>query len=135
MPTSAGSAAPLHTIMRVDEALNAVDLTDMQRRRIGDLSGGQQQRAFLARALAQNARLLLLDEPFGGLDAPSQKTIITLLHKLQNQGKTIVISTHDLASVMTGDVAERVVLLNSEIVADGAPHDVTRPEVLARAYG
>ena len=124
-----------HDNARVDESLHAVELTDLQSQRIGDLSGGQQQRAFLARALAQNARLLLLDEPFGGLDAPAQKTVMLLLNKLQTQGKTIVVSTHDLGSVMTGDVAERVLLLNREIAADGAPVDVTTPEVLARAYG
>ena len=101
---------------------------------ISDLSGGQQQRTFIARALAQNARLLLLDEPFNNLDAPSQRSIIELTKLLQSQGKTIIISTHELGSVIAGDVAETVILLNHNIIAIGSPAQVVRPDVLAQAY-
>lgn len=121
-------------LLKVDESLEMVGLTALAQRPIGDLSGGQQQRAFIARALAQNARLLLLDEPFNNLDAPSQRGIIELSKQLQAQGKTIIISTHDLASVMTGDVADTVILLNHHIVAIGPPAEVTHPDVLAKAY-
>ena len=97
-------------------------------------SGGQQQRTFIARALAQNARLLLLDEPFNNLDAPSQRSIIELTKLLQSQGKTIIISTHELGNVIAGDVAETVILLNHNIIAIGSPAQVVRPDVLAQAY-
>jgi len=120
---------------RVDDALEMVGLSAFARERIGDLSGGQQQRAFLARALAQNARLLLLDEPLASLDAPSQQEIIRLTKTLQDKGKTIIMSTHDLGSVIGGDVADRVILLNHHVVADGAPDEVMRPDVLRRAFG
>jgi len=119
----------------VDAALDRVGLRAMAGRSIGDLSGGQQQRAFLARAIAQQARLLLLDEPFAGLDAPSQRGIMDLMRELQQQGMTIVASTHDLGSVVAGDVADRVILLNRALIADGTPAEVMQPDVLRQAYG
>jgi len=119
----------------VDAALEQVGLSGLARRSIGDLSGGQQQRAFLARSLAQHARLLLLDEPFAGLDAPSQRSIMDLIRELQQQGMTVISSTHDLGSVVTGDVADRVILLNRNVVADGTPAEVMQPDVLRQAYG
>jgi ABC-type Mn2+/Zn2+ transport system ATPase subunit len=119
----------------VDAALTQVGLSGLARRSIGDLSGGQQQRAFLARSLAQHARLLLLDEPFAGLDAPSQRSIMDLIRELQQQGMTVISSTHDLGSVVTGDVADRVILLNRHVVADGTPAEVMQPDVLREAYG
>ena len=118
----------------VDEALRRVDLLPLAGRAIGDLSGGQQQRAFLARALAQQARLLLLDEPLAGLDVRSQQSVLALLRGLQQEGMTIVVSTHDLASVLAGDVAERVILLNRRIIADAAPDEALRAERLREAY-
>lgn len=120
---------------RADDALEMVGLSHLADERIGDLSGGQQQRAFLARALAQNARLLLLDEPLASLDAPSQREIIRLTQTLQAKGKTIIMSTHDLGGVIGGDVADRVILINRCVVADGAPDEVMRPEILRRAFG
>lgn len=119
----------------VDAALDRVGLLGLARRPIGDLSGGQQQRAFLARAVAQEARLLLLDEPFAGLDTPSQGGVMDLLRELQAHGMTIVSSTHDLGSVVTGTVADRVILINRALIADGAPADVMRADALRRAYG
>lgn len=119
----------------VDQALVAVDISNLQARRISDLSGGQQQRVFIARALAQNAQLMLLDEPFSGLDWASQHTIMTLLKQLQQLGKTIIVSTHDLGSVLTNDVADRVLLLNQHLIADGVAREVLVPNTLARAYG
>jgi ABC-type Mn2+/Zn2+ transport system ATPase subunit len=119
----------------VDAALAQVGLSGLAGRSIGDLSGGQQQRAFLARSLAQHARLLLLDEPFVGLDAPSQRSIMDLIRELQQQGMTVISSTHDLGSVVTGDVADRVILLNRHVVADGTPAEVMQPDVLRQAYG
>lgn len=121
--------------LAVARALEQVGMADLARKRIGDLSGGQQQRAFLARALAQNARLLLLDEPFAGLDATGQRSVGELLQLLQRQGRTVLVSTHDLGSVMAGDVAERAILLNRTILADGPVDEVMRPDVLRRAYG
>lgn len=118
----------------VDEVLDIVGLSALAQASISDLSGGQQQRTFIARALAQNARLLLLDEPFNNLDAPSQRSIIELTKLLQSQGKTIIISTHELGSVIAGDVAETVILLNHNIIAIGSPAQVVRPDVLAQAY-
>jgi ABC-type Mn2+/Zn2+ transport system ATPase subunit len=100
--------------------------------RIRELSGGQQQRVFLARALAQEAEVLLLDEPVSGVDAPSQREIFELLRRLQDAGKTIVVTTHDLSSV-----AERfdlAMLLNRKIVGFGRPDDVLTEELLNETY-
>jgi ABC-type Mn2+/Zn2+ transport system ATPase subunit len=102
------------------------------RTRIRELSGGQQQRVFLARALAQEAEILLLDEPVSGVDAPSQHEIFDLLHRLQAAGKTIVVTTHDLSCV-----AERfdlALLLNRRVVALGRPEEVFTKELLNEAY-
>ena len=100
--------------------------------RIGELSGGQQQRVFLARALAQETEILVLDEPVSGVDAPSQHEIFDLLRKLQAGGKTVVVTTHDLSCV-----AERfdlVLLLNRRVVAFGPPEEVFTPELLNETY-
>lgn len=101
-------------------------------KRIGEFSGGQQQRIFLARALAQEAEVLLLDEPVSGVDAPSQHEIFDLLHRLQERGKTIVVTTHDLSCV-----AERfdlALLLNRRVIACGPPAEVFVPELLNETY-
>ena len=116
----------------VDEALRTVGMEEKAEARIGELSGGQQQRVFLARALAQETEVLMLDEPVSGVDAPSQHEIFDLLRKLQERGKTVVVTTHDLSCV-----AERfdlVLLLNQRVVAFGPPEEVFTPELLNETY-
>lgn len=117
----------------VARALAEVELTDLADRQIGRLSGGQKKRAFLARAMAQEASILLLDEPFAGVDKPSEETIISLLRRLAADGRTIVVSTHDLAGLPT--LADDVVLLHQRVIAHGPPSEVLRPEVLGLAFG
>ncbi len=114
------------------EALRTVGMEKFADTRIGEFSGGQQQRIFLARALAQEAEVLLLDEPVSGVDAPSQHEIFDLLRKLQGAGKTVIVTTHDLSCV-----AERfdlALLLNRRIVAFGRPEEVFTPELLNETY-
>ncbi|MDN5698595.1 MAG: metal ABC transporter ATP-binding protein [Rubrobacter sp.] len=114
------------------EALHTVGMDHHADTRIRELSGGQQQRVFLARALAQEAEILLLDEPVSGVDAPSQHEIFDLLHRLQRGGRTIVVTTHDLSCV-----AERfdlALLLNRRVVALGKPEEVFTQELLNEAY-
>jgi manganese/iron transport system ATP-binding protein/manganese/zinc/iron transport system ATP- binding protein len=101
----------------VDEAIAAMHLAPLEKRQISALSGGQQQRAFLARALAQQAHVFLLDEPFTGLDKPTQDDLKQLLRELRNQGKLIIASHHDLASVP--ELFDQVLLLNGELIACG----------------
>ncbi len=116
----------------VTQSLADVGIADLSDKQIGEFSGGQQQRIFLARALAQGAEVLLLDEPVSGVDAPSQREIFELLHRLQSEGKTIIVTTHDLSSV-----AERfdlALLLNRRVVAVGKPADVFTTEILNEAY-
>lgn len=114
------------------EALKTAGMERLADTPIGGLSGGQQQRVFLARALAQEAQVLLLDEPVSGVDAPSQHEIFDLLHRLQGEGKTVVVTTHDLSCV-----AERfdlALLLNRRVVSLGKPEEVFSPELLNEAY-
>ncbi|MEY8837722.1 metal ABC transporter ATP-binding protein, partial [Cribrihabitans sp. XS_ASV171] len=99
----------------------------------GQLSGGQQQRVFLARALAQEADLYLLDEPFAGVDAATEKAIITVLKSLKDEGKTVVAVHHDLATVT--DYFDRVFLINTRKVAEGTVHEAFTAETLQSAYG
>ncbi|RIJ70159.1 metal ABC transporter ATP-binding protein [Nakamurella silvestris] len=117
----------------VADALAEVELTHLADRQIGRLSGGQKKRAFLARAMAQEAQILLLDEPFAGVDRPSEDTIIRLLRSLAAQGRTLVVSTHDLAGLP--NLADDVVLLQQRVIAHGTPEDVLRPETLGLAFG
>ena len=117
----------------VRSALSQVGMQDYAGRRIGELSGGEQQRVFLARALAQEAELLLMDEPLTGLDMPSQETILTILDRLHTQGITILFATHDL-----NQAAEQfplMVLINRRVVAFGPPASVLTAENLMLAYG
>jgi manganese/iron transport system ATP-binding protein len=114
------------------QALKTVGMEKLAETRIGELSGGQQQRIFLARALAQEAEILLLDEPVSGVDAPSQHEIFDLLRGLQKAGKTVIVTTHDLSCV-----AERfdlALLLNGRVVAFGLPEEVFTPELLNETY-
>ncbi|WP_280259633.1 metal ABC transporter ATP-binding protein [Nocardia abscessus] len=117
----------------VAHALERVELTDLADRQIGQLSGGQKKRAFLARGLAQGATVLLLDEPFAGVDKRSEATITALLRELAADGATILVSTHDLQALP--GLADEAVLLMRTVLAHGEPDVVLRPENLARAFG
>lgn len=117
----------------VASALERVGLADLADRQIGRLSGGQRQRILLARALAQEARLLLLDEPFTGLDVVSERAITAVLRDLVVQGCSIVISTHDLA--MLPALCETSVLLHRRVLAQGPTATVLTPENLALTFG
>lgn len=117
----------------IDAALERVELTDLAERQIGALSGGQRKRAFVARGLAQGAELLLLDEPFAGVDKRSEATITALLRSLADEGRTILVSTHDLIAVP--ELCDQVALINRRIVAQGSVGETLRPEPLAKAFG
>ena len=117
----------------VARALERVGMTAFQGRQISQLSGGQQQRVFLARALAQEGRLLLLDEPLNGVDAATQETIGALLRQVRNEGGTVVMATHDLE--LAAEWCDRLVMVNHAIIAYGTPPDALRPEVLRATYG
>ena len=117
----------------VHSALEAVDMNSLANRQIGELSGGQQQRTFLARALAQEAELVLMDEPLNGLDTPSQEAILTLLEKLRQQKITVMIATHDLGQAASH--FDRVMLINRRLVRFGPPQEVLTSENLLDAYG
>lgn len=118
---------------RVRAALDQVEMGSFAQRQIGELSGGQQQRVFLARALAQEAELLLLDEPLAGLDLPSQEAILRIVAQMRDQGMTVLIATHDLNQA--AEQFDKMILLNRRLVAYGPPADVLTPENLGRAYG
>jgi ABC-type Mn2+/Zn2+ transport system ATPase subunit len=117
----------------VKESLERVQMWEMRDRQIGELSGGQKKRAFFARALAQQGTVLLLDEPFAGVDIKTEKMMITLLMELSQAGHTILISTHDLASITT--FCDQVVLINRSILAYGATSEVFTEENLSRTFG
>ena len=116
----------------VDAAIEAMQLGELQHRQISALSGGQQQRSFLARALAQEAHVFLLDEPFTGLDKPTQDSLKSLLRGLRERGKLIVASHHDLASVP--EIFDRVLFLNGELLAAGAVAETFTEENIRRTY-
>lgn len=116
----------------VRESLERVQMWELRDRQIGELSGGQKKRTFFARALAQQAQVLLLDEPFAGVDVKTEKMLIDLLLQLRRLGHTILISTHDLNSIST--FCDRVVLINRSILAYGNTSDVFTPENIARAF-
>ncbi len=117
----------------VRESLERVEMWSMRDRQIGELSGGQKKRAFFARALAQQGTVLLLDEPFTGVDIKTEKTMIDLLLELREQGQTILISPHDLASITT--FCDQVVLINRTILAYGETSEVFTEENLTRTFG
>ncbi len=117
----------------VDQALDELDIADLQKRQIGELSGGQQQRTFLARALAQEAELLLLDEPFVGVDIPTEEKIIQVLRKLSAAGKTLLVVHHDLQAVP--DYFDEVILINQRLVAAGATETTFTAENIAKTFG
>ncbi len=117
----------------VHQALARVRMAEFAKRQIGELSGGQQQRVFLARALAQEAELLLLDEPLTGLDLPSQELLLQILAELQAQGITILVATHDLNQAAA--YFSTILLLNRRVIALGAPANVLTTALLRQAYG
>jgi manganese/iron transport system ATP-binding protein len=117
----------------VRHCLEDVGLGDLAKRQIGELSGGQQQRMFIARALAQEAELMLMDEPLTGLDIQSQETIFEVMETLRQRSVTIMISTHDLDQA--AGRFDRVMLLNRRLVGFGSPEQVFTPEQLRSAYG
>ncbi len=117
---------------KVKEALASMDLEDLAERQIGALSGGQKQRAFLARALAQEAGVLLLDEPFGGLDLPSQEMLSNLLAKLASDGRLIIVSHHDLDTI--ADIFDDVLLLNRCKLAFGPVAETLTTGNLERCF-
>lgn len=117
----------------VDDALRRVGLDDLAERPIGALSGGQRKRAFVARGIAQEAPLMLLDEPFAGVDKRSESTIVALLLELRAEGRTIVVSTHDLAGVPS--LCDEAVLLQQRVIAHGSLDVVLTPDTLARTFG
>lgn len=117
----------------VDAALAQVGMQSLAKRQIGDLSGGQQQRVFLARALAQEAELLLLDEPLAGLDIPSQEAILRILAQMRSNGITLLVATHDLNQAAAQ--FDRMLLLNRRVIGYGTPAEVLTQENLLRAYG
>ncbi len=113
--------------------LERVGIANLARRQISELSGGQQQRVFLARALAQEARIYLMDEPFAGVDATTERAIIQLLRQLRDSGRTVVAVHHDLQSIP--EYFDWVVLLNLRLIAAGPVADVFTPANLQRTYG
>lgn len=117
----------------VNHALDTVDISNLSARQIGQLSGGQQQRMFIARALAQEAELMLMDEPLTGLDTPSQEGILELLNRLKKEKVTVMVATHDLDQAESH--FDRIMLLNHRIVAFGKPGAVMQTENLINAYG
>lgn len=117
----------------VAEALERVELTDLADRQIGQLSGGQRKRAFVARGIAQGAGILLLDEPFAGVDKRSEATIVRLLRELAAAGSTVLVSTHDLHALPS--LADEAVLLLSRVLFHGPVAEALEPEQLARAFG
>jgi ABC-type Mn2+/Zn2+ transport system ATPase subunit len=118
---------------RVDEALATMEISSLADRQVGELSGGQQQRVMLARTLAHDADLLLLDEPLNHVDIATQELIFHTLERLTSDGKAVIVSTHDLG-VLTVHFT-RAVLLDRRIIADGRVDEVMTPETVAKAYG
>ncbi len=118
---------------KVEESLRRVSMWDYKDRQIGELSGGQKKRVFLARALAQGGRVILLDEPFTGVDVKTEEAIIVLLRELRRDGCIILVSTHNLGSVP--EFCDQVVLINKTVLAYGATADVFTEQNLSAAFG
>jgi len=117
----------------VEKSLAQMGISDLSTRSISDLSGGQQQRVFLARSLAQEPHILLMDEPFTGVDAPTQEATLKLLDDLRNTQVTVLISTHDLNLAATR--FDFMLLLNHRLIVFGKPDEVMKRENLAKAFG
>jgi len=117
----------------VDRALSAMELTDLAHRQISALSGGQQQRAFLARALAQQAHVMLLDEPFTGLDKPAQELLSAAIRRIVDAGNLVIASHHDLKTVP--ELFQQVIFLNGELIAFGDAAETFTEANIDRAFG
>lgn len=116
-----------------EESLARVGMLEFRERQIGELSGGQRKRVFLARALAQQAQVILLDEPFTGVDVTTENAIVTLLRELKREGRIMLVSTHNLGSVP--ELCDQVVLINKTVLAAGPTSEVFTEANLARAFG
>lgn len=114
------------------QAMRDLGIENLKNRQIGELSGGQQQRVFLARAIAQEADIFLLDEPFVGVDVTTEERIIKILKSLAAEGKTLLVVHHDLATV--NDYFDKVILLNQRLIAFGNTEDTFTEENIAKAY-
>ena len=117
----------------VDQALARVNMQDYRRRQIGELSGGQKKRVFLARALAQEGQVILLDEPFTGVDVKTEEQIVALLRELRAEGRVMLVSTHNLGTVP--EFCDRVVLVKGTVLAHGPTRTTFTPDNLQRAFG
>jgi ABC-type Mn2+/Zn2+ transport system ATPase subunit len=125
-PSAADRAVATH---RLDQ----MGIANLAKTPIGDLSGGQQQRVFLARALAQEPHILLMDEPFTGVDVTTQETTLALLDQLRSENVTVLVSTHNLD--MAAQRFDKVLLLNHRLIAYGTPGEVFRAEHIRTAFG
>lgn len=117
----------------VDTALERVELSALRKRQIGELSGGQKRRMFLARALAQASPVILLDEPFAGVDVKTEEAIITLLAELRGEGRVILVSTHNLGTIP--EFCDHLVLVNKRVVAAGPTRETFNEQNLREAFG
>ena len=117
----------------VEESLKKVGMDDLNNRQIGELSGGQKKRVFIARALAQESKILLLDEPFTGVDSKTQDTILELIKQEREKDKIILISTHDLNIVP--EICDRTILINKTVQVQGLTQDVFTKENLVNTFG
>ena len=117
----------------VDDALARVGMTDLRHRQIGELSGGQRKRVFLARALAQDGQVILLDEPFTGVDVKTEEQIIALLREMRDEGRVMLVSTHNLGSVP--EFCDRTVLVKGTVLAHGPTEEVFTRANLESAFG
>ncbi|MFN8638741.1 MAG: metal ABC transporter ATP-binding protein [Dehalococcoidia bacterium] len=117
---------------RAFEALERVNLSQFATRQAGQLSGGQRRRVLMARAIARGARLLLLDEPFAGLDAAAQHELLEILDRLVREGTSILVATHDLSCVMSS--CDEAICLNRRVIASGPPAEVLTAEVLSETF-
>jgi len=118
---------------QVDAALQRVGMQEFKDRQIGQLSGGQKKRVFLARALAQESRVILLDEPFTGVDVKTEESIIALMRSMRDEGRVMLVSTHNLGSVP--QFCDHVVLINRTVLADGPAAEVFTRENLEQTFG
>ncbi len=118
---------------QVESALERVGMLEYRHRQIGQLSGGQKKRVFLARALAQESRVILLDEPFTGVDVNTEESIITLMRSMRDEGRVMLVSTHNLGSVP--QFCDHVVLINRTVLADGPAAEVFTRKNLEQAFG
>ena len=117
----------------VRDALRIADMADLADRTVGELSGGQRQRVLIARALATRPSVLLLDEPFTGVDMPTQEMLTELFCRLASEGTTLVMTTHDLVQAMA--TADRVCLINRTVIADSTPEELRDPAMWMRTFG